>query len=339
LKKQIINILKYILFLAFGLFLLWLSFRKLNLKAVWSAMLHADYLWILLAILCAALAHLFRAFRWNLLINSMGYKTRISTTFYAVFIGYMANTAVPRMGEFMRCGVLSRKEKIPFNALFGSVISERIFDMLVLLVLLFSVLFFQWNFLGEFVNRMTAPFFDAIANNSLALMVLAVVGALLLAGFIYVWYRFHHKLKELPGYLKISSMFSEFLHGIKTIKRMQHKWQFLLYTFLIWLFYALMIYFPFFMLPETSHLSFMACITFLAIGSLGIVAPVPGGIGAYHFIGKAVLVELYGIDATAAISFVTITHAGQTLLHIVVGGLAYFIMFFVDHKKPVNEKN
>lgn len=337
-KKLIINILKYLFFLAFGVFLLWLSFRKLDLKDVWVDILSADYFWIFLAVVCAAIAHFFRALRWNVLINSMGYKTRISTTFYAVFIGYMANTAVPRMGEFMRCGVLSRKEKIPFNALFGSVISERIFDMLVLLVLLFSVLFFQWSFLGDFVNRMTAPFFDALANNSLVLIILSIFGVLMLALAFYVRYRYYHKLKELPGYHKVMKMLGEFYDGIITIKRMEHKWRFIIYTVIIWLFYALMIYFPFFMLPETSHLSFMACITFLAIGSLGIVAPVPGGIGAYHFIGKAVLFELYGIDAAAAMSFVTITHAGQTLLHIFVGGLTYFIMFFVDHKKPVNEK-
>ena len=338
-KKLIINILKYLFFLAFGVFLLWLSFRTLDLKEVWNDIVSADYFWILLALISAVIAHFFRALRWNVLINSMGYKTRISTTFYAVFIGYMANTAVPRMGEFMRCGVLSRKEKIPFNALFGSVISERIFDMLVLLLLLFSILFFQWSFLGDFVGRMMAPFFSVLASNSLVLITLAIIGVLILVSLIYLRYRYHHKIKELPGYHKIEKMFLEFYEGIIAIKRMKHKWRFIFYTVVIWVFYALMVYFPFFMLPETNDLSFMASITFLAIGSLGIVAPVPGGIGAYHFIGKAVLVELYSIDPSAAISFVTITHAGQTLLHIFVGGLMYFIMFFVDHKKPVNEKD
>lgn len=338
-KKLIINTVKYLFFLAFGVFLLWLSFRKLDLREVWKAILSADYLWIVLAMISATLAHFFRALRWNVLINSMGYKTRVSTTFYAVFIGYMANTAVPRMGEFMRCGVLSRKEKIPFNALFGSVISERIFDMFVLLILLFSVLFFQWSFVGDFVQRMTLPFFSAISNNSLALIILTLVGLSMLGALIYVRQKYHHHIKEVPVYKKVMTMLLEFYDGIKTIKRMEQKWLFIFYTVFIWLFYALMIYFPFFMLPETSGLSFMACITFLAIGSLGIVAPVPGGIGAYHFIGKAVLVELYSIDPTAALSFVAITHAAQTLLHIFVGGLAYFIMFFVDHKKPVNEKD
>ena len=338
-KKLILNIVKYLLFLALGVFLLWLSFRKLELKDVWASMLKADYFWILLAVISAILAHFFRALRWNILINSLGYKTRPSTTFYAVFIGYMANTAVPRMGEVMRCGVLSRKEKIPFNALFGSVISERIFDMIVLIIMLFGVLFFQWGFLGDFVSQMTAPFFQSLINNSLSLIIVTAFFTLMAGILLYLRYKYHHHFKELPVYHKVEEMMKGFLEGITTIRKMEYKWRFLFYTFMIWLFYALMIYFPFFMLPETSHLGFMACITFLAIGSLGIVAPVPGGIGAYHFIGKAVLFELYKVDPTAAGSFVVITHAMQSLLHIVVGGLAYFVLFFVDHKPPLNDKD
>ncbi len=337
-KKLVLNTLKYLLFLAFGFFLLWLSFRKLDLHEVWADVLQADYLWILLALSSAILAHFVRALRWNLLIDSLGYKTRASTTFYAVFVGYMANTAVPRMGEVMRCGVLSRKEKIPFNALFGSVISERIIDMLALIFLLFMVLIFQWTLLGSFVSRMTAPFFHSLSTHSLSLGILSGVGVLVFAFALYLRFKYHHHLREIPGYHKFEELIKGFLQGIVAVKTMKRKWTFILYTVVIWLLYMLMVYFPFFMLPETNHLNFMAAITFTAIGSLGIVAPVPGGIGAYHFIGKAVLAEVYLIDPTAAGSFVAITHAGQSLLHIIVGGLAYFVMFFVDQKEPLNDK-
>jgi len=151
--------------------------------------------------------------------------------------------------------------------------------------------------------------------------------------------RYRHHLNELPFYQKFHELFAGMLDGIKTIKRMQQKWLFLFYTFMIWLFYVLMIWIPFYMLPETSMLGLKAAITMLAIGSLGIVAPVPGGIGAYHFIGKAVLVELYHIADIGAGSFVAITHAGQTLLNVIVGGISYFVMFFVDHKPPRNATN
>ncbi len=338
-KKLLVNVLKYAFFLLLGVFLLWLSFRNINLQALWKDIRSANYVWMAVGLVFAVTSHIFRALRWNLLINSLGYKTRLWTTFYAVMIGYMANTAVPRMGEFMRCGVLSRKEKISFNALFGSVISERLFDLLVLIVLLFMVVVFQWSLLGNFVTEMTAPFVQAISKNFLNLSLFGF--SLLAVAYLMYWLRKRYKdhLDELPGYQKFHELFSGMLDGIKTIKRMQQKWLFMFYTLMIWVFYVLMIWVPFYMLPETSHLGLQAAITMLAIGSLGIVAPVPGGIGAYHFIGKAVLVELYQIADIGAGSFVAITHAGQTLLNVVVGGLSYFIMFFIDHKKPLNATN
>lgn len=338
-KKVILNILKYLAFLLLGLFLFWLSFRKLDLHEVWQEILNANYFWVGLSAIFAIVSHLFRSLRWNLLINSMGYKTRLSTTFYALMVGYMANTAVPRMGEFMRCGVLSRKEKIPFNALFGTVISERLFDLIVLMFLLLIVVFTQWSLLGDFVVRMTKPFADLVMSNILLLGLLTFVAVLLLVGAIVVYIRYRHKINALPGYHRFHDIITGLTQGIRTIDRMKQKGLFLMYTFVIWFFYVLMIWAPFFMLPETSGLDFMAGITVLAIGSLGIVAPVPGGVGAYHFIGKAVLVELYAISGNAAGSFVAITHAAQTLLNVLVGAFGYLMLFFIDHKPPKNEKS
>lgn len=336
-KRLIVQTVKYLLFLLLGVFLLWLSFRNLSLNEIWNDILNAHYSWMFLALFFVFMAHLLRAMRWNLLIGSMGYKTRISTTFYAVMIGYMANTAVPRMGEFMRCGVLSRKEKIPFNALFGSVISERFIDLVMLAIILFSVLFFQWQLLGDFVTRMLNPFFESVGANSFALGLLAGSGLLLAALLTWLFVYFRNRFRRMPGYSKTVELIHGLLEGIRTIQKVKRKGLFIFYTVLIWLLYGLMLWAPFMMLDETSHLGLLEAITLMAIGSLGVVAPVPGGIGAYHFIGKAVLVELYSIPGTAAGSFVALTHAGQTLLHIITGGLFYFIMFFADHKKPLNE--
>lgn len=320
-----------------GLGLLWLSFRNIDLAALWKDIRSANFIWMGFAIIFAIISHIFRALRWNLLINSMGNKTRTSTTFAAVMIGYLANTAVPRMGEIMRCGVLSRKEKISFNALFGSVISERLFDLIVLMFLLLAVVVFQWSLLGEFVLKMTDPFVNSITHNGLtvSLFIASVIAVMFL--LFYLRKRYKNHLQELPFYNKFRELVLGLLDGIKTIQRMRQKWLFLFYTLMIWGFYVLMTWIPLYMLSETSHLGLRAGITLLAIGSLGIVAPVPGGIGAYHFIGKAVLVQLFFIDPIGAGSFVAITHAGQTLLNVFVGGMAYLWMFFVDHKKPAND--
>jgi uncharacterized protein (TIRG00374 family) len=305
---------------------------------VWADIREAHYSWLFFSLFLVLISHVIRAARWNLLIGGLNYKTRLTTTFYSVMIGYLANTAVPRMGEFVRCGVLSKKENIPFNALFGTVIVERIFDLIVLVLLIFSVIVFQLRLLNDFLHEFLRPFAKTVFVNIWDISLFTVLLLFVLAGGFILLKRNKHWFNNHPSYLKMRVFFKGVLKGIKTVKTMKEKWLFLIYTFLIWLFYALMVYVPVMMFPETSSLNFVDGLTLLAIGSLGIVAPVPGGIGAYHFIVKTILVELYHINADVAISFATITHAGQTLLNVVVGGLGYLIIFLTKSQKPRNEK-
>ena len=337
-KKKVVSLLEYIGFLLLGFFLLWLSFRKIDLHQVWEDIETADYRWLILGLVFAIASHITRAARWNLLINSMGYKTRLSSTFYSVMTGYMANTGVPRMGEFMRCGVLSKKENIPFNVLFGTVISERFFDLIVLGVLMFLVIIFQLEFLSDFLVRILGPLYESLSRNRWNIVLLVAAAIILIALTYWLIIKFKHNIKKLPFYAKWHEFLTGVLDGIKTIKRLKQKGLFLVYTFFIWLFYAVMVYIPLLMLKDTSHLTFIDGVTILTIGSLGIVAPVPGGIGAYHFIVKAILFELYHIDAAAAGSFAILTHAGQTILNVVVGGISYMILVTIK-QKPVNEKS
>lgn len=308
------------------------------MQEVWYDIREANYYWLIIALVFTIASHIFRALRWNLLINSLNYKTKVSTTFYAVMIGYMANTAVPRMGEFARCGVLSKKEKIPFNALFGTVISERIFDLITLVVIIFFVIVFQIDLLGDFLNQIFAPFFSGLFSNLQSILIFTGAIIVTFAVLTFLILKLKEKIKSIPFYNNIQGFLSGLFDGIITIMKLRQKWLFLLYTFIIWFFYAIMVYLPLLMLEETSHLTFIDSLTILAIGSLGIVAPVPGGIGAYHFIVKAILYELYNIGGNAAISFAVITHAGQTILSVVVGGLSYFYMGILSKKeKPLNE--
>ncbi len=337
-KSRLVSVLEYLFFLGLGFFLLWLSFRKLDLNKVWSDILNADYIWLFYSLFFAIASHIVRSIRWNMLINSMGYKTRLSSTFYSLMVGYMANTAVPRMGEFMRCGVLSKKEKIPFNALFGTVISERLLDMLMLLLIIFLVVIFQIDLVGSYVSNIFTPIFHNMADNMMLLVM--VTGGILLFFVLSIWllYRFRERIKKLSFYSKVRLFLDGLWDGIKTVLRLKQKWLFIFYTILIWLFYVIMVYFPMKMLPETSILVFKDAFTLLGIGSLGIVAPVPGGIGAYHFIIKSVLGQIYGIDGVAAGSFAAITHAGQTLLNVGVGGFSYLMLMLMAKKqKPLNE--
>ncbi|MBU3926900.1 MAG: flippase-like domain-containing protein [Bacteroidetes bacterium] len=340
LRKRSLNLTQYLFFLGFGIFLLWLCFRKLDMDEVWIDILSAHYSWLLLSLLVALTSHIFRALRWNLLINSMGYKTRLSTTFFSVMVGYMANTAVPRMGEFMRCGMLSKKEKIPFNALFGTVISERLFDLIVLVFIIVSLVIFQFDLLEGLLSKMFGGIKDNLFSDMTLLFIFVLVSSVFIGLVIFLLRRYKPTIQKLIFYKKTRTFIIGLIEGIKTIIHLKEKLLFLIYTFVIWLAYALMVYLPVFMFPETSHLDFIDAMTLMSIGSLGIVAPVPGGIGAYHFIIKSILFELYHINSSIAGSFAAITHAGQTLLNVLVGAFSYFsLTILAKTQKPLNEQN
>jgi uncharacterized protein (TIRG00374 family) len=337
--KKVLSIFNYVVFLLLGVLFLWLVFRNLNGEEIMEEILHADYMWIVLCMIAGVFSHLTRAARWNLLINSMGHETKLSTTFYAVMTGYLANTAVPRLGEVTRCGVLSKKGNIPFTELLGTVIAERMFDMIVMLLIIFSVILFQLGLVGEFVDKYVfAPLFSNFENNILPLIIVIVFLVSLIVFMILLWKKYRGWLGKYAFYQKLSKFAKGMVEGIKTIKRTKKKGLFLLYTVMIWSLYSLMIYLPFFSLEATSHLDFWDAVTVMSIGSLGIVAPVPGGIGTYHFIVKAVLFELYNVPQSSAASFATITHAAQTLMIIVVGGLS-FLMLFLQKNKTENESS
>ncbi len=324
-------------FLFIGLFLLWLVFRKLDIHLVVDQILGANYYWILLSFCCAILSHLARAARWNILINHLGNKTKLSTTFYAVMIGYFANMALPRLGEITRCGVLAKKDKISFDSLFGTVVAERVFDMIVLFTMIFLVIVFQLKLVGGFVDKhIFSPLVSEFSTNITPIIIIGGLFVLAILLTIFFMKHFLPKTPELSLYSKIREFFTGFFTGIKTIYKLKKKWLFLFYTFVIWLMYFMMTYLVFFSMEATSHLTIIDGITILAIGSLGMVAPVPGGLGAYHFIVKAVLVELYLIPSAIAASWATLIHTSQGVLVIAVGALSYFLIF-LQKKKNNNE--
>ena len=324
-------------FLFAGLFLLWLVFRKLDIHLVVDQIVNANYYWILLSFCCAIFSHLARAARWNILINHLGNKTKLSTTFYAVMIGYFANMALPRLGEITRCGVLAKKDKVSFDSLFGTVVAERVFDMIVLFTMIFLVIVFQLKLVGGFVDKhIFSPLVSEFSTNITPIIIIGGLFVLAILLTIFFMKHFLPKTPELSLYMKAKEFFYGFFTGIKTIYKLKKKWLFLFYTFVIWLMYFMMTYLVFFSMEATSHLTIIDGITVLAIGSLGMVAPVPGGLGAYHFIVKAVLVELYFIPSAIAASWATLIHTSQGVLVLTVGALSYFLIF-LQKKKTNNE--
>ena len=325
-NKKTSKTLWYIVFLALGMALLWLSFRNVDLSQLWSDIKSANYSWMLLSLACLAISLFFRALRWNIQIEAMGYKTRASSTYGAVLIAYLANCIFPRLGEVARCSVLKRKENIPFDKTFGSVISERIIDLLVLFALAFLVIVFQWKLLGSLITSWMLPLVEKLKSNLLLGIFVIIIGLF----FIFLMIKIIRKNK------KIASLWHGFVDGIKSVVTMQQKWRFVLYTLAVWGFYVLMTWLPFYMFSETSHLGLVEGITLLGIATLGVVAPVPGGIGTYHFIAITLLNGFYGVSEQAAGSFAAINHGSQMIFYIITGIIAYVVMFFFDKRKAIN---
>jgi len=337
LKENLFSILKYLFFLVLGIALLFIAFRNINLDAIWDELKHADYSWLIWSMILALISHYFRALRWNQLINQMSYKTSTSTTFYAVMIGYLANLALPRMGEVTRCVVLSKKDRIPFNSLFGSVIAERVFDMVILLLIILVVVLAQIKEIGGFLNRiLIEPVLGSYTGNFWAILIVISSTLLLIVFGIFIFKKLKPWLKTTMLYDKIENFLNGFMGGLKSIAKVKNKGLFLFYTFMIWLLYLSMIILPFYSFKETSFLSIIDGMTVLAIGSLGIVAPTPGGIGSYHFIITELFVQLYQIPAQAAAAYATANHAAQTLLILLAGGSSY-ILLLLNKRKSLNE--
>ncbi len=284
------------------------------------------------------ISHFFRALRWNLLVSTLGYETKTSATFYALMTGYLFNIVVPRLGEITRCGVLHRHSKVPFSILFGTVLSERFFDMICLILLISVTVLLQLSFLQSFLAEyIYFPLLHRFENNYF-LIIITFIAAVAVLFFLFKFFKKRFQKAKPEGRMSwLKMQIKGMLSGIKTIRYMRKRWTFIFYTLMIWVNYFLMVYLCFFAIRGTSHLGLSEGVTVLSLGSLGIVAPVPGGIGTYHFIVIKILTELYNIQSEYAVSYAYIAHASQILMLLLAGLFSVLmISFFMKKKKKDN---
>lgn len=333
LKAQIRSVLKYLLLLLIGVGLLWLAFRGVDLNSTWNELKAANMLWVGVSVLASLIAFASRAHRWNMLIRPTGYNPRFWITSYALMIGYLANLAVPRLGEVTRCGTLGRTEKIPFNVLVGTVIVERALDVLCLLVALILTAVLEYNRLGNF---MSDNFFQPIGEklSSLFASPLFYIFLAIVAGIALILFLNRRKSGQkdsVPFFQKIAHSLKGIVEGLRSVRKLNNPLAFLFHTILIWLMYFLMSYTCFFALEATSSLSMMAGLFVLVAGGMGMSAPVQGGIGAYHLLVSQGLL-LYGISYEHGLVFATLMHTSQTLIVILLGALAFLLLSIAQKK-------
>lgn len=313
-KKSTKKILKIVLPLTLGVFLIWYSLGSATpeeRRELWENISSAHPGWVLLSMLCGLLSHISRAYRWKFLLQPMGYKPRFLNSFMAVMVGYLANFGVPRSGEVLRGATLAGYEKVPFERAFGTIISERIADFLMLLLVIGLTLALQTEYLLTYFRE----------NQINPLASLLILGGILAVAIIVLTII---KRSKHPLMLKIKEFAKGLLEGMRSILQMENKFAFILHTLFIWIMYVLMFYVLIFAVPETATLPFGVVMVGFVIGSFAISAT-NGGIGVYPIaIGAGFL--LFGVSKQGGEAFGWITWATQTLLVVIVGGFSFLFL-------------
>lgn len=333
------NVIRFTLFLGLGIFFIWIFLHKLTAeqkKEIIQSMGDANYWWIGLAIPLGILAHYIRAIRWKMLIEPMGYKPRNLNMFFATFIGYFANLALPRLGEVSRCSVLARYENVPFNKGFGTVITERALDLIIFILLFFFNLSLQYKHLKGYIDEKVYKPLEQKLHLNFDLSGSLIL--LLIAGFtitLILYFVFRKRIEALPIYQKISKIVIGFFEGIKSLMKVRNPWLFIFYSLAIWFLYLIMAYIVFFSMKESSNLGIDAGLAVLVFGSIGIML-VQGGIGIYPAIVAETLV-LYGVASTKGYALGWLIWSSQTLTIVLVGIISLILLPIINKKQNVDK--
>lgn len=278
----------------------------------------ADKWWLLAMAVIAVISHLLRAERWRMLLEPSGYKPTLKSSFLSLMIGYLVNLVIPRGGEVSRCYNLYKLDKTPVEISFGTVVVERIIDLVCLLLLIAAAFIVEWEKLFAFIGSLPI----GTGDNSSRLMILAIAGVvLLLILAIAIW--LVKRNKKLNAF--IIRTWHGFKDGLLSIFRLKNKGLFIFYSVTIWFLYFLMSYTVILAFPETKHLGVSAVLSLFAIGSIAMAAPLPGGTGSYHVLVPQGLVFLYNIAEPDAIAFTFIFHGWQTAIMIAGGAISLII--------------
>lgn len=322
--RTVINTVVFLL-LGFGLF--YWAIGKSDLSSILSEIKKANPFWIGVSIFCGILSHLARALRWNLLLKPMGYNAGVANSFHAVILGYLVNMALPRVGEITRPAVLSKLENIPFNKLVGTVIVERVVDLLITVLIAVAIFFIQFNTISDFVLNLFAE------SSTNSFIIYAVLGVVALAS-AFVVYRKRNWFYSLPIIDKFKGFIEGIIDGFKTVFKLEQAGLFIFYSLFIWVMYFCMPYFVLFALDGTAHLGVSAGLTILLFGTAAMIVPVPGGVGTFEVMVPAAL-ALYGVTGIVADSYTLTTHAIQFLVVLGVGifSIIHFVIKTQQQKK------
>ncbi|MEQ8245472.1 lysylphosphatidylglycerol synthase transmembrane domain-containing protein [Fulvivirga sp.] len=345
-SNKIKNFLKYAIMLAVTALLLWVSFENIEVSEgtskvdyllnVWSS---ANKSFLILSGFVALLSHLIRAQRWKLLLNPIGYDLTLKQGFLSVMIGYFINLAIPRGGEVSRCYNLYRLNKTPVDVSLGTVVAERVIDLIFLIILIAISFFIQLDslilfFKSDEVQELT----NQEGSGNMIIVIIAGILFLAAMGLIFLFLLKRKKYLMLRLLSKSKSALLGIKDGVKSVLKLKSRSAFIIDSLLIWICYYLMMYFVMLAFPETENLGLGAALTIFVIGGIAMALPLPGGAGSFHVLVSTGLVLLYSLPQDKAIAFTFIFHGWQTVIIILVGAFSLISSQIIRTKIETNSQ-
>jgi len=316
-KRPIIQVLKIVLPILLGVFLIWYSLSKISISGLLEYFKNANYLYIFLGVIFGLLSHLKRAYRWLFMLEPMGYKVKMGNSIMAVFAAYLINYTIPRAGEVARATVLTNYEGVPFQKGFGTIVAERVADFIVMLLIIGVTLVLQFEFIFNFFAEKFNP-----------IKLIIAFSILLILGFLSIIYI---KKSSSKIAIKIKNFANGLIEGALSVFKMKKKWAFIFHTFFIWAMYISMFYITTFAIKDLGNVSIGAVLIGFILATFSIAAT-NGGIGSYP---EAIVIAftLFGLPEDPSRAFGWIMWTSQTLLIFVLGGLSLLYLPFFSRNK------
>lgn len=287
-------------------------------KNIVEAIKEANYFWVIISLILGLLSHLCRAVRWNLLLKPLGYQPRLINNIMAIFTAYLANLGIPRSGELLRATTISTYENIPFQKGFGTIIAERVIDVIMLLLIVLIT--------GILQTEIILDYFAAKQINYIKLIALGVV--LLIFGSLFL---FFIKKAKSGILLKIKHIVQGLIEGVSSVFQMKNKGLFIIYTIAIWVLYIAMFWVVKFSIPQTADLPVSAILAAFVAGAFAMTAT-NGGIGLYPIAVSNILL-IYGISKTTGDAFGWIMWSSQTIMVVLFGAISFLLLPIINKNK------
>lgn len=328
-KKILRTTFKILIPLVFGCLLLWLIYRNLDLAEIWQVVKKGvRYDIILFSLLFGLAANVMRGMRWSLLIDSLGISHKKSNAVFAVLGTYAVNMVLPRMGEVWRCGSVSKYDKIPFTKLFGTLLIDRVSDVIVVGLVTLVLFVFNVKFFASFFAR-NPSLMDGFQSMFTSIWIYVCV--ILLALFVWIVFKY---MSNFTLVQRAKAMLLNVWEGVKSIWVLENKWVFIGQTIIIWVCYFFYFYVTFYAFDFTRHLGFTTGLIAFTMSSIAVAIPVQGGIGPWHFMVIATLV-CFNVTENDAAAFAFVVHSIQTIWISLCGLVGIVILPFINKKKEV----